>query len=122
MNIDELKRDWNKLGRKDPLWAIITWPEKKGRRWRPDEFFETGKREIAAVLEYTVSLGLPLNLKRALDFGCGVGRLTPALAAHFDHVAGVDIAASMLQTARKYNRFVERCRYYLNESDNLELR
>jgi 2-polyprenyl-3-methyl-5-hydroxy-6-metoxy-1,4-benzoquinol methylase len=121
MNIDELKRSWSELGRQDPLWAILTSPEKKGRTWRTDEFFEKGDEEIAAVMAYTMSLGIPVERKRALDFGCGVGRLTQALAAHFDHVAGVDITASMLKMARKYNRFGERCRYYLNESDNLHL-
>jgi 2-polyprenyl-3-methyl-5-hydroxy-6-metoxy-1,4-benzoquinol methylase len=97
MNIEELERNWNELGGQDPLWAILTWPGKKGRKWRTDEFFETGKQEIADVMASTMSLGIPVERKRALDFGCGVGRLTQALAVHFDQVASVDIAASMLK-------------------------
>ena len=89
------------------MWAIITWPDKKGRKWKAEEFFYTGKQEIDAVLKHTSSLGIAINRRRALDFGCGVGRLTQALVAHFNHVAGVDIAASMLKMARNYNRFGE---------------
>jgi trans-aconitate methyltransferase len=36
-----------------------------------------------------------------LDFGCGVGRLTRALAKRAERVAGVDAAASMLRIARE---------------------
>jgi 2-polyprenyl-3-methyl-5-hydroxy-6-metoxy-1,4-benzoquinol methylase len=50
----------------------------------------------------------------ALDFGCGVGRLTQALADHFDEVWGVDIASSMIEGARRLDRSGGRCRYLVN--------
>jgi SAM-dependent methyltransferase len=50
----------------------------------------------------------------ALDFGCGVGRLTQALAAHFQRVVGVDVAPSMVEAADRYNRFPERVSYAVN--------
>jgi ubiquinone/menaquinone biosynthesis C-methylase UbiE len=56
---------------------------------------------------------------RALDFGCGVGRLTQPLAAYYDEVFGVDIAPSMIDKADELNRHGERCRYVLNGEDNL---
>jgi len=46
----------------------------------------------------------PLRRGRALDFGCGVGRLTQALCRYFDECDGVDIAPSMIELARKYDR------------------
>jgi len=64
-----------------------------------------------------------MNLKighgRALDFGCGVGRLTRALANYFDEVSGVDISESMIRLAEKYNREISKCRFYLNQRDDL---
>ena len=48
--------------------------------------------------------GLPRARALALDFGCGAGRLSRALAAHFEHVVGVDVSASMIETARALNR------------------
>jgi len=121
MHIKELQKNWNEFARTDPLWAIITVPEKKGARWNVEEFFQTGRDEIAAVLRYVESLHVPLARRKALDFGCGVGRLTQALADHFDEVAGVDIAPSMLDLARQYNRQGDKCKYFLNERADLRL-
>lgn len=121
MDLNELQKNWNKFGRTDPFWAIYTLPEKKGNRWKLDEFFETGRREIDSVMEYIKSLGINLQRRRSLDFGCGVGRSTQALAIYFDEVVGVDIAPSMLKLAKKYNRFGVKCKYFLNKADNLNL-
>jgi len=121
MNLDELRKNWNRFGKRDPLWAVISWPEKKGGKWVPEQFFQLGKNDIAQFFAYLNTLGLALPRRNALDFGCGVGRLTQALAANFDKVAGVDIAPSMIKLAQQYNRFGDRCRYYLNERDDLAL-
>jgi ubiquinone/menaquinone biosynthesis C-methylase UbiE len=71
-------------------------------------------------MEYIETLGIPLQRKRALDFGCGAGRLTQAMADTFEEVHGVDIAAPMIEQARRYNRHGERCSYYLNEAADLK--
>ena len=48
-------------------------------------------------------LGVTVSRGRALDFGCGAGRLTRALAARFESVVGVDVADAMLDKARALN-------------------
>ncbi|HJT22814.1 MAG TPA: methyltransferase domain-containing protein [Nitrospira sp.] len=121
MNLKDLQKNWNNFGKKDPLWAILTVEAKKGNRWTPEEFFETGRDEIEQLMEHMRGLGLTVRRNRALDFGCGVGRLTQALAKYFQEVIGVDIAPSMLTGARKYNRYGEQCRYVLNERDDLRI-
>ncbi len=120
MNIKKLQKHWNEFGKTDPLWAILTAPDKKGSKWQIDEFFKTGVDEIEAVFKYLKSLNISIAKRKALDFGCGVGRLTQALAYYFDEVYGVDIAPSMIDLARKYNRHGNKCKYFLNE-DNLKL-
>ena len=60
-----------------------------------------------------------LRRGRALDFGCGVGRLTQALALHFDAVTGVDISGPMLEHARAHNRLGERVTYVHNTRPDL---
>jgi SAM-dependent methyltransferase len=121
VNLRRLKAHWDAWGRTDPLWAILTEPDKKGNRWTPEEFFATGAAEVSSVLGYLDAVVPGRPRRRALDFGCGVGRVTQALAAHFDEVVGVDIAPSMIEQARAGNRHGDRCRYLLNASDDLRV-
>lgn len=119
MDFGKLQASWTALGERDPLWAILVEPSKRGNRWAVDEFFETGRREIDAALARVAALGLRVPTGRALDFGCGVGRLTQALAARFAEAVGVDIAPTMIERAREYNRFPATCRYELNTGTDL---
>lgn len=121
MKLPELKKNWNEFGRRDPLWAILAEPDKRNQRWNVDEFFQSGERDVEAILSYIEALPFTLKRGAALDFGCGVGRLTQALSARFDYCAGVDIARSMIRLAKKLNRHGRRCRYFLNERDDLRL-
>jgi ubiquinone/menaquinone biosynthesis C-methylase UbiE len=121
MELKELQRNWDAFGETDPLWAILAASEKKGNRWDVGEFFRTGVEDIDRVMQYLESLRIPLRRRTALDFGCGVGRLTQALARHFDAVCGVDIAPSMIELARSMNRSGSRCRFILNEGSDLRL-
>ena len=121
MNLKDLQKHWNRFGKQDPLWAVISYPDKKGGKWVPEQFFQTGKDDVSNLFEYLNKLGVAIPRCHALDFGCGVGRLTQALAPHFDKAAGVDIAPSMIKLAQQCNRFGDRCRYYLNERDDLAL-
>ena len=101
------------------MWVVLTDPAKKGGGWQPEEFFATGRGEIGDVLERIKQAGIVLMFGRALDFGCGVGRLTQALAARFETVDGVDISASMIRHAEKFNRFPGRVQYHLNVRPDL---
>jgi ubiquinone/menaquinone biosynthesis C-methylase UbiE len=121
MNLKKLQKNWNKFGKIDPLWAILTDPAKKGNKWQIDEFFRSGEIEIETIMKYTKSSDVDIRHGKALDFGCGVGRLTQALVNYFDEVYGIDIAPSMIELANKYNKQGDKCKYYLNETDNLSL-
>jgi ubiquinone/menaquinone biosynthesis C-methylase UbiE len=121
VNIKELETHWNEFGNSDPLYAILTEVGKDGNRWDLEEFFALGKKEIEGLLDHVGSLGLHVKPGRALDFGCGVGRLTQALAAHFVEVWGVDIAPSMIDLANRYNRHRDRCSYQLNRKCDLNI-
>lgn len=121
MNLDKLQKNWDEFGKTDPLWSILTSKDKKGNKWSIDEFFKTGEEEIATVMKHIELLSDSMPRRRALDFGCGVGRLTQALADYFDEVYGVDIAKSMIDLAEKYNSHGNRCKYYINDKNNLKL-
>ena len=121
MNIQKLHENWTALGQEDPMWLVLTDPGKKGGRWQTEDFFETGRREIHAALEKIKQTGRVLKFERALDFGCGLGRLSQALAGVFSKVDAVDISASLLDQARTLNKFPDRVSYHLNVRTDLSI-
>ena len=115
----ELQEDWTRLGTQDPLWAVYVAPGTRGGRWDLEEFFALGRREVDGALARLGPLALAPGRRRAVDFGCGVGRLSQALALHVDEVIAVDIAPSMLAKARELDTSGGRVRFVLNESTDL---
>lgn len=95
---------WHALGEVKPHWSVVT-----ADQFRPDNiaasldhFYATGETNIATVLRTLERNEVDWQrLKRCMDFGCGVGRLTAALARRFEHVHGVDVSASHLEIARE---------------------
>jgi SAM-dependent methyltransferase len=115
-DIDPEAAAWDELGRRDPHWAILSEPGRQGS-WDDEEFFATGRTEIDTTLK---ELGDLLTARiSALDFGCGLGRLSQALAVHFDSVTGVDVAASMIEGAQARNAFPDRVSYVVNTAATL---
>jgi SAM-dependent methyltransferase len=102
VDFHHLRRSWEEFAATDPLFAIVTAPDKHGNRWDPAEFFELGRRDVEQALAGLAGHGLDPPRGRALDFGCGVGRLTRYFADHFDTVVGVDVSGRMIELAREY--------------------
>jgi ubiquinone/menaquinone biosynthesis C-methylase UbiE len=103
-NTDHLSRiasHWESLAKSDPLWAILSVPDKKGNKWDINEFLVTGKQEIDSVIDYIDRAFNFKERKNALDFGCGIGRLTLPLANYFDQVVGIDISDTMISLAEE---------------------
>jgi SAM-dependent methyltransferase len=120
-DLRRLQRDWEDLGATDPLWAILSHPARRHGRWDLAEFLETGEREIAALMQRSEVLGRPATRDRALDFGCGVGRLTRALALRFNQAVGVDISTTMIGQARRLNADRPNCTFLHNVRSDLSL-
>ena len=119
-DLDHLRRVWQTLGREDPLWAVLSHADKRGGRWQADEFLATGRAEIDTQMHLLAARGLPAGRALALDFGCGAGRLSRALAAHFEHVVGVDVSSSMIETARRLSADVGNVEFRENASPYLD--
>jgi SAM-dependent methyltransferase len=118
--IEESGRLWDLHARRDPLWAILSNPALTGGKWDLGRFMQTGVGEVATLLYELQSLGITVARGAALDFGCGVGRLSQALAPHFDRVTGVDVSAVMIEKARLLNRFPQSVSYVCNRSSRLQ--
>jgi SAM-dependent methyltransferase len=121
MNLDDLSRNWNLHAESDPMWAVLMDPNRDLGRWDPLDFYETGQADIAYAMHSVWHLGFPLRRERALDFGCGLGRLSQALARYFDQVDAVDVAPAMIRQSRELNPYGDRCRFHLNPREDLAL-
>lgn len=98
-------RQWERYGALDPYYGVLSEPAFHRSRLDAatrERFFESGRRQVAeslAAIESAVGAGLECRV--ALDYGCGVGRLTLPLAAHCERVYGVDVSPSMLREAAR---------------------
>jgi SAM-dependent methyltransferase len=100
-----LRNAWENLAEQDALGAILTDPSKTGGRWDLGEFMQTGETEVDSVLRHLEDIEQMPDLRgAALDFGCGVGRLTQAMARKFASCIGVDISMQMIRSAQSLNQ------------------
>lgn len=93
-----MREDWNQRAREDAGYYVAF-----GRRDQDDEeFFETAK-EVVASVEWELRR-FPRNANRrawrALEIGCGPGRLMRPLSRHFGEIHGVDVSDEMIRLAR----------------------
>jgi SAM-dependent methyltransferase len=114
------QRYWDRYAASDPLWAVLAFPDKSGGRWELQEFMKTGEREVALLYHRIDELQLTRPGRRALDFGCGVGRLTQALARRQERVVGADISRGMVDLARRLNQYGDRVEYLCTAEAGLD--
>ena len=103
--MSDTDKDWETLGSADPYFAVLTQKEYHRQNLSDHsvaKFFASGQQHIdfilATIQQHVHSSFHP---QRALDFGCGVGRLLLPLASMCQSVVGVDISESMLKEAKK---------------------
>jgi SAM-dependent methyltransferase len=113
------QRYWDDHAATDPLWAVLSFPDKRGR-WNVQEFMKTGEREIALLFHRFAELQLNTPSRHALDFGCGVGRLTQALARRHHRATGADISPVMIGHAQALNHYPERVDYICTAERGLD--
>lgn len=96
-------KQWEAWGDKNPYYGVLI--EEKYDISNIDQnkvdFFETGERFISGIMAEMDRRTGTLSYGSALDFGCGVGRLTIPLAKRFRAVTGVDVSSGMLAEASK---------------------
>jgi SAM-dependent methyltransferase len=117
--LDRIARDWQQLGTIDPLWAVYVAPGTERGGWNIGEFFATGCSEADRVFSELAGIGRPTARRIALDFGCGVGRLSQPLADRFDRVLAVDVSPAMLKRAAELDRSGGRIEFILNHEAHL---
>lgn len=101
------------------MWAVHSNPTRRGS-WQAEEFLATGEAEVAAIMDALSRLDALPRMSRALDFGCGLGRLTHALGRRFDEVVGVDTSATMVRNAAELHAERRNMSFLVNEREDLK--
>lgn len=102
------KKLWDELAEKDAEFFILTEKSKREGRWGKKEFLETGREQWKRFKELLTHYGLAYIISKkniALDMGCGVGRITFAMAEDFYKVIGIDVSEKMIQKAQEYQKY-----------------
>lgn len=99
------KSVFSAYGEADPFWSVLTDPKYRIESLSTEavaEFYRTGEEYFGWCADLLARNGLlPPPEGTALDFGCGVGRVTLAIASRFRHVVGCDISEGHLAVAGK---------------------
>ena len=103
--IRDTDADWDIIAKHEPFFGVLADDRFRRDNLTPaaqDEFYETGRRDIEHVARVLASLnGNVFAPTSAIDFGCGVGRLTFAMTEYANRVVGVDVAAGMREIAER---------------------
>ncbi len=92
--IEKMRAEWNERATEDAHYYVAF-----GRREQDDEeFFATGA-DVVRALE-TELRRIP-HARRALEIGCGPGRLMRPMARHFAEIHGIDISDEMIRRAER---------------------
>lgn len=102
--IRDTDADWRALGAREPYWGVLTHPSYLAANLTAEAleaFYATGRDYIEGIVGRLEAVTGVRPAGRALDFGCGAGRLTEAMCAYAEPVTGVDISPGMLAKARE---------------------
>jgi len=95
--LQQMRDDWNQRAREDARYYVAC-----GRRGQPDEEFFSSAGDVVRLLEEELKRlprNLPPQARRALELGCGPGRLMRPMSRNFGELHGVDVSDEMIRLA-----------------------
>jgi SAM-dependent methyltransferase len=93
-----MRSDWNQRAREDAHYYVAF-----GRRDQDDNEFLCTAADVIRDLEGELKrlpVGIPVEARRALEIGCGPGRLMRPMSRHFGEIHGVDVSDEMIAQAK----------------------
>ena len=100
----QMREEWNERAREDAHYFVAF-----GRRDQDDEEFFATAADLVRELETELKRlppAVPGETRRALEIGCGPGRLMRPMSRHFDEIHGIDVSDEMIAKARQKLRQV----------------
>lgn len=96
---ERMRAEWNERAREDAHYFVAF-----GRREQDDEEFFATAADLVRELETELKrlpAGVPSAERRALEIGCGPGRLIRPMSRHFGEIHGIDVSDEMIANARR---------------------
>ncbi len=97
--LSKMQREWDARARENARFYVNT----ERQEWEDADFFETGRCTVREqILNDMINIcqGTDPKQMTVLEIGCGVGRVTRALAEVFGTVHGVDVSGEMIRQAK----------------------
>src|ERR1022692_4629332 len=95
--LKKMRADWNDRAGEDAYYYVAF-----GRRKQDDsEFFQTADEVLAWLRDEMGRLEAEPGKGRALEIGCGPGRLMRPLSAEFQEIHGIDVSDRMIRLAER---------------------
>ncbi|MBZ5612287.1 MAG: class I SAM-dependent methyltransferase [Acidobacteriia bacterium] len=112
---ERMRSDWNQRAREDANYYVAF-----GGRDQDEDAFLATAADVLRLIERELKR-LPQNgaTWRALEIGCGPGRLMKPLSRHFAEIHGVDVSDEMIRLARERLRDIPHARVQAVESARL---
>src|ERR1700691_590613 len=96
---ERMRADWNERAREDAHYYVAF-----GGRDQDEEGFDATAADVLPSFEFELKRlprGANRRAWRALEIGCGPGRLMKPLSRHFGEIHGVDVSDEMIRLARQ---------------------
>ena len=116
--LSKMQREWDERARENARYYVNT----ERTDWKDDDFFESGRRTVQEEIltdMTNICQGKDPKQMTVLEIGCGVGRVTRALAEVFGAVHGVDVSGEMIRRATEALADVPNVRFHKNNGADL---
>jgi ubiquinone/menaquinone biosynthesis C-methylase UbiE len=115
-----MREDWNRRARENAYYYVAFIDPHQG-----EDGFSRSAAEVISELESELPrlefLGDGVARRRALEIGCGPGRLVLPMSRHFEEIYGVDISDEMIHIARERLQAVPNAHFLVNSGGDLAL-
>jgi SAM-dependent methyltransferase len=115
--VERMRSDWNRRAKEDAYFYAAF-----ARRQQSDqEFFASAADTIPTLEKELFRLSASPSGRRALEIGCGPGRLMGPMSRHFAEIHGVDISEEMIELARERLRSIPNARLHVTPGSDLAM-
>ena len=107
-----LKEEWNRRAKKDAFRYVSAFR----KDWDEESFYRWGEIQTRIVIDrFFESLGVDPSSLKALEIGCGAGRMSRALASRFKFVFAYDVSEEYASIAKEKNSQLKNVVFAVND-------